>query len=261
MGKNWYKVLVSSSLLTASEHWAINKLVFRDMTRKRIAILQSNYIPWKGYFDLIRNVDEFIILDDVQFTKNDWRNRNKIKTRTGLEWLTIPVRQEKLDQSISRTQTLDGRWADKHWRSLIHSYGRSPYFSRYAETIEAAYAEGSHLRSLSAINLLFIKLICGLLDINTVINTCSAYVMLGNRVDRLVNICKQASANEYLSGPAARDYIDESMFQNADISIKWADYTQYLEYPQMFPPFQHQVTIFDLLFNTGPHAQTYLKNL
>ena len=230
------------------------------MSKKRIAILQSNYIPWKGYFDLIRNVDEFIILDEVQFTKNDWRNRNKIKTRTGLEWLTIPVRQERLDQSINSIQTLNGRWAHKHWNSLAHNYSRSPYFGNYAKSIQAAYAEGSQLRSLSAINLLFIRLVCHFLEIKTVISSSTDYKMQGGRIDRLISLCKQASGDEYLSGPSARNYIDERLFQDADTSLKWAEYTQYPEYQQLFPPFQHEVTVFDLLFNAGPNAQSYLKN-
>ena len=230
------------------------------MRKKRIAILQSNYIPWKGYFDLIRNVDEFIILDEVQFTKNDWRNRNKIKTRTGVEWLTIPVRQERLDQSISSIQTLDGRWAHKHWTSLLHNYSRSPYFSSYANSIEAAYVAGSQLRSLSAINLLFIRLMCHFLEIKTVISSSTDYMLQGGRVDRLVSLCKQASGDEYLTGPSARDYIDERLFENANILLGWADYTQYAEYQQLFQPFQHEVTVLDLLFNTGPNAQSHLKN-
>jgi hypothetical protein len=230
------------------------------MRKKRIAILQSNYIPWKGYFDLIRNVDEFIILDEVQYTKNDWRNRNKIKTRTGVEWLTIPVRQERLDQSISSIQTLNGRWAHKHWTSLVHNYSRSPYFSLYANSIEAAYAEASQLCSLSAINLLFIRLICRFLKIDTVIGSSTEYAMQSGRVDRLIGLCKQASGDEYLSGPSAKNYIDERLFQDANILLKWADYTQYGEYQQLFPPFHHEVTVFDLLFNTGPNAPSYLKN-
>lgn len=230
------------------------------MNKKRVAILQSNYIPWKGYFDLIRNVDEFIILDEVQFTKNDWRNRNKIKTRDGVQWLTIPVRQEKLEQSISSIQTLDARWAHKHWTSLVHNYSRSPYFSLYAQSIEAAYAEVSELTSLSAINVLFLKLICRMLEIKTVISRCTDYRMQGDRVNRLLSLCQQASANEYLSGPAAKNYLDEQLFKEAGISLKWADYSQYAEYKQLFPPFSHAVTVLDLLFNTGSGAKNYLKN-
>lgn len=230
------------------------------MNEKRVAILQSNYIPWKGYFDLIRNVDEFIVLDEVQFTKNDWRNRNKIKTSNGLQWLTIPVKQEKLCQPISSIQTVDERWASKHWRSLMHSYRRSPYFSTYAHAVEDAYRQAAELRSLSAVNLLFIKLACKALEIATFIRPSTDYVLEPDRIGRLISLCKQASATHYLSGPAAKSYLDERAFAAANIAVEWADYTEYPEYNQLFPPFEHEVTILDLLFNAGPRAKEYLKH-
>ena len=226
---------------------------------KKVAIVQSNYIPWKGYFDIIASVDEFIVLDEVQFTKNDWRNRNKVKTSNGLKWLTIPVKHERLSQSISSIQTIDGSWASKHWKSLVHSYSRSPYFGTFAKVIEGAYKEAAELRSLSAINLLFIKLICRILEITTVIRPCTDYVLQDDRVARLVSLCEQASANSYLSGPAAREYIDENAFAMSNIAIAWADYTNYPEYDQLFPPFAHGVSVLDLIFNVGADAKNYIS--
>src|SRR4030095_6284230 len=99
------------------------------MSRKRVAIVQSSYIPWKGYFDLIRASDEFILLDDVQFTKRDWRSRNRIKTQRGPAWLTIPVRTKGLyKQLIQDTYVSDVRWGEAHWATLRASYARAPFF-------------------------------------------------------------------------------------------------------------------------------------
>ena len=103
---------------------------------KRIAILQSNYIPWKGYFDIIRSVDDFVIFDDAQFTKNDWRNRNRIKTPQGLQWLTIPVQHKRIEQTIDQTKTVNNSWAIKHWKTICQNYSKSTYFEEYKELFE-----------------------------------------------------------------------------------------------------------------------------
>jgi hypothetical protein len=228
---------------------------------KKVAILQSNYIPWKGYFDLIAAVDEFIVYDIAQFTKNDWRNRNKIKTRTGPQWITIPVRQEKFYQTISETRNADSRWSGKHWIMLTHSYSRAPHFRTYASCIEAIYQEAGELKFLSEVNLLFIRKVCALLGIATKITSCADYEVSGDRVERLVGICRQAGASAYLSGPAAKDYLDETLFSNAGIALEWMDYSGYPVYDQLFPPFDHSVSILDLLFNVGPDAPGFMKRV
>ena len=234
----------------------------REVTphRKKIAIVQSNYIPWKGYFDLINSVDEFIILDEVQFTKNDWRNRNKIKSRTGLEWLSIPVRQENLGQTISSTRVLDGRWAGKHWKTICHNYSRSVHFDAYAKIVEQVYAEAAALQTLSEVNLLFIQRICELMGITTTISSCTDYELRGDRVERLINLCHHAGGDTYLSGPAARMYMNETAFDNSGIALEWMDYSGYGKYNQLFPPFEHGVTILDLLFNAGPDYKIFMKS-
>lgn len=226
---------------------------------KTVAILQSNYIPWKGYFDIIGMVDEFIIYDEVQFTKNDWRNRNRIKTRNGLEWLSIPVRHKSLDQTIAETVVADDRWSVKHWKSIENSYAKAPCFSHYAPEIQRLYERAANLTLLSEINVLFIREICALLKIETLITSSSQYTLAGDRVDRLVNICHQANADAYLSGPAAMDYIDTNAFEDRGIRLEWMEYGGYPEYPQLFPPFQHGVSILDLMFCAGSEARKYLK--
>lgn len=228
------------------------------MTRK-IAILQSNYVPWKGYFDLIRAVDEFILYDEVQYTKNDWRNRNRIKTQTGLQWLTIPVRQDRLGQKISETRVVDSRWAARHWRTITTNYGRARYFEKYAPMVEAWYSEAGASELLSDINALFIREVCAALGIRTQITSSRNYELEGGRVERLVSICRQAGANVYLSGPAANNYLDETLFSDAGVSVEWMHYDGYPEYPQLFPPFAHGVSILDMLFNAGTEQAAFMR--
>lgn len=227
---------------------------------KKVAILQSNYIPWKGYFDMIDAVDEFIIYDEVQFTKNDWRNRNKIKTPHGIQWISIPVRQENLNQKVSETRVSDHRWADKHWKTLKQNYSRSDGFLTFASELEETYRQAGELEFLSDINLLFLRTLCQLTHIETTISLCTDYTIEGDRVSRLVNICSQASATTYLSGPAAKCYLKEDDFANAGIAVEWMDYSGYVEYPQLYPPFVHGVSMIDLLFNIGTGFSSYIKS-
>ena len=176
---------------------------------KRVAIVQSNYIPWKGYFDLIRRVDEFVLFDDAQFTRRDWRNRNRIKTARGLEWLTIPVEiKGKYHQAVEDTRISDPSWHRKHWMSLYHAYSKSPCFSQYAPRIEEVYQQASD-DYLSRVNLRFIRAVCGILGIDTTITWSTDYEATGRKSERLVSLCTQAGATEYLSGPSARTYLDE----------------------------------------------------
>jgi hypothetical protein len=226
---------------------------------KKVAILQSNYIPWKGFFDLINRVDEFILYDDMQYTRRDWRNRNRIKTAQGLCWLTIPVQVKgKYHQRIRDTRISDAGWAEKHWRSIKHHYGRAPFFNEYREIFEWLY-RGNKLSYLSEVNYRFLRTICGLLGVTTRISWSMDYTLVEGKTERLVNLCQQARAAEYISGPAARDYIDESVFSRAGIRLSWMDYSGYAEYPQCFESFEHKVSIIDLLFNTGPQATRYMK--
>lgn len=225
---------------------------------KRIAILQSNYIPWKGYFDIIRSVDDFVIYDDVQFTKNDWRNRNKIKTPHGLQWLTIPVQQKSLVQTINETKTVNSRWPVKHWKTISQNYAKSKYFEDYKDLFENLFMRDLS-RSLSEINLSFIKTINNLLGIKTRIHQSSDYQLVNGRSERLVDLCKQFHATEYISGPAAKSYLDEHLFQQEHITLRWADYRGYPEYRQLHPPFEHGVTVLDLIFNEGSNATRYTK--
>lgn len=232
---------------------------------KKVAIVQSNYIPWKGYFDLINLVDEFILFDDMQYTRRDWRNRNLIKTRAGLKWLTIPVAVKgNFFQKINETRVSDPGWARRHWESIIHNYSKATHFSQYRELFESLYL-GPQESFLSRINYAFLTAICKILGIDTRISWSDDYarprVSVEGKTERLVSICKQAGATTYISGPTARDYIDETLFNNENICLEYVDYSSYPEYRQLFPPFEHRVSIIDLIFNEGPDASKYMKSL
>jgi hypothetical protein len=227
---------------------------------KRVAILQSNYIPWKGYFDLINMVDEFILYDDMQYTRRDWRNRNKIRTREGSAWLTIPVDVKgKFYQTIRETTISEPDWMRKHWATIQHNYGKSPYFNEYRELFEDLYL-GATDQYLSNINHRFLTAICGLLGITTKISWSMDYGVIDGKTERLVDLCRKASGTEYISGPAAKDYIVEELFHEAGITLSYMDYSGYPEYPQLFQPFDHYVSIIDLIFNTGPAAREHMKS-
>ncbi|KVV12953.1 WbqC family protein [Burkholderia ubonensis] len=224
---------------------------------KRVAILQSNYIPWKGYFDLIAACDEFILYDDAQYTRRDWRNRNQIKTPQGVQWLSVPVKVKgKYHQSIRETEIDGTDWAPQHWKRLQQNYARAPHFARYADTLEALYL-GRRYDTLSELNRTLLTWVNEQLEIGTRISSSSDYDLHGDRTEKLLNLCVQAGATEYLSGPAARSYLDESLFTQANVAVRWFDYPAYPEYPQQWGAFVHGVTVLDVLFNCGPDARRY----
>jgi WbqC-like protein family len=229
------------------------------MSHKRIAILQSNYVPWKGYFDLIAAVDEFILYDEVQFTKNDWRNRNKIKTPRGVEWLSIPVGQA-IHRRIRDVELPKGPWRVKHWNALLANYGRAPFFAEISAILEPVFIGQEHTH-LSALNRALIEIICEYLGIVTRIRNSWDYTLPDGRLERLISLCAQAEAAEYITGPAAKRYIDEATFANNNIVLTWFDYAGYPEYPQLWGGFVHDVTILDLLFNCGKEAPNFMKHV
>jgi len=228
---------------------------------KKVAIIQSNYIPWKGYFDMINMVDEFILYDDPQYTRRDWRNRNKIKTPDDLQWLTIPVEVKgKYHQKIKDTVISDNEWTNKHWIAITHNYSKANFFNDFKSLFEELYF-GCEEKHLSSINYRFIIAINKLLGINTKISWSMDYDLdVEGSTEKLVTLSKQAGADTYLSGPAARNYMDEELFKQEGISVEWMDYTNYPEYSQLYPPFEHGVSIIDLIFNEGENAKRFMKS-
>ncbi len=226
---------------------------------KKVAILQSNYIPWKGYFDLIAAVDEFILFDDMQYTRRDWRNRNLIKTSHGLKWLTVPVKVKgKYYQTIRETEIDGTDWINVHWRTLQSNYSRSPYFKEISEILEPVFCKKTYSH-LSLLNRELIELICKYLGITTKITNSWDYSLCEGKSERLASLCQQAKGTEYISGPAARDYMEESVFTNLELKISWFDYSGYPEYPQLYGEYEHGVSILDLLFNCGPDSPNYMR--
>jgi hypothetical protein len=223
----------------------------------KVAVIQSNYIPWKGYFDIIHDVDQFIFYDDVQYTKNDWRNRNKIKTIHGAQWITIPIGAHN-DQLIYEVEINDLHWSKKHWETIKQSYSKTPYFCIYKDFFDFVFVRAAW-KNLSEFNQFLIKHISKeYLGIQTQFLDSREFHPQGGRIDRLVDLLKKAGADYYVSGPTARAYINEEIFWEAGIELHFKDYSGYPEYPQLFPPFEHAVSILDVLFNCGPDAPYYI---
>jgi hypothetical protein len=226
---------------------------------KTVAIVQSNYIPWKGYFDLINSADEFILYDDVQYTRRDWRNRNTIKSPKGSTWLTIPVQVKgKYLQKIKDIVVADDKWSHDHWQSIVHCYAKARYFRDYNDLFGELYQQPED--NLSRINYRFIAAICQILGIRTTISWSMDFELIGDKTERLVGLCLQAGATNYLSGPAARAYLDEAAFTSKGIEVSYMDYSGYPEYGQLYPPFQSKVSVVDLIFNEGPNAPRYMMS-
>ncbi len=227
---------------------------------KKIAIMQSNYLPWKGYFDLISSVDELIFYDEMQYTKRDWRNRNVIKTSQGLLWLSIPIKVKgKYNQTINES-IIDGeKWKTKHWKTIIQCYNKSEYFDEVAKILEPFYKSKSY-EKLSELNQELIKEICKYLGINTILSNSKEYGIINGKTERLIDLCIKANADEYITGPAAKEYIKSELFDERNINLKWFKYEKYPIYNQLHGKFVHEVSIIDLLFNCGPNSIKFIKN-
>jgi hypothetical protein len=230
------------------------------VTFKKLAIIQSNYIPWKGYFDIINMVDEFILLDDVQYTRRDWRNRNMIKTSNGLQWLTIPVNvKDNYHALINEVTIADKQWPVKHWAAIKQNYLKAAHFKEYKDYFEELFLTTGEAY-LSQVNYRFIKAINKILGINTKISFSTEYGAPTGKNERLIELCKLSGATHYISGPAAKDYLQEALFNQQQIQVTWMDYSGYRPYQQLYPPFEHGVTVLDLIFNVGPAAGNYMKS-
>jgi len=231
------------------------------LNKKIIAIIQSNYIPWKGYFDIINAVDTFVLYDECQYTRRDWRNRNRIKCPQGVAWLTIPVRNKgNIHSPINRIE-LDGvAWIDKHLASFRHHYAKAKGFSELWPKVEAAYDSCRNETMLSAVNHRLLLHVCELLSIDTpVIWSHSIEQKQTDPTLRLIEICEALQSTTYISGPAARNYLDETIFAARGIDVVWMNYDNYPQYPQVHPPFRHDVTALDALFNMGTaNAREYV---
>jgi len=227
------------------------------MSGHTVAIIQSSYIPWKGYFDIIHDVDEFIFLDDVQYTIRDWRTRNRIKTANGMIWLTVPAGSDR-NRLICDVALDDSSWQERHWKSIVHSYSRAPYFRQYAEFFETFY-RGRSWSNLSEMNRAITQRIAHeLLGLQTIFTDSRAYASQGAKQDKIIDLLRLSEADCYISGPSAAGYLEPEKFEELGVNLVFKDYSDYPQYEQLYPPFEHAVSIMDLIFNTGSNATDYI---
>jgi len=224
----------------------------------KVGIIQSNYVPWRGYFDIIDEVDLFIFHDDLQYTKGDWRNRNKIKTPKGLVWLTVPVKYEQTSQRICDTRIdYSQKWREGHLRRFRANYGKTPFFAETMSLWEEGLSCGD--LNISQLNIRLIKLISAYFGITTPLAISSEYAVSGTKTDRLIKLLKKVGATTYLSGPSAKAYLNENMFSDHGIGLEYKNY-DYIAYPQPWGEFSGTVSVMDLIANTGHKARDYLKS-
>lgn len=225
----------------------------------KVGIIQSSYIPWRGYFDFIDDVDLFIFHDDLQYTKNDWRNRNKIKTDGGTNWLTVSVNYKSTKQLICETHIdYTHSWNKRHMNQFQQYYGKSKYFSKYRDDLFKIL--NHRFDTISELNITLCKWIMEKLSIKTEVCLSSELKPIGNKTDRLIYILNKVGASNYLSGPTAKNYLEELKFQSAGIGLEYKVY-DYPEYPQLYGKFEPHVSVLDLLFNCGEESRRYLKSL
>ena len=207
---------------------------------------------------MINQVDVFVLYDEVQFTRRDWRNRNKIKTPQGLQWLTIPVEVKgKYEQKISETLIADPSWAKKHWEMIRRNYRKAANFDSMSEVFEELYQKAAELETLSEVNEHFLLAINELLKIETPLRQSSDFDLAEDRNERLISICRELGATTYLSGPAAKSYLDETIFAGHNISVEWVTYGDYPVYDQLHGDFEHGVSVVDLVLNMGESAHEF----
>ena len=222
----------------------------------KAAVIQSNYIPWRGYFDIMRDADVFVFYDDVQYTVNDWRNRNRIKTANGVVWLTIPTGNQN-DRRICDVTIRDQSWARKHWMTIEQSYHRAPGFARYRDFFRSVYAQT--WTSLSVLNQTMTRAIAtDCLGIRTQFLDSRDFDLSGKGSERLLLLLQRIGATDYISGPSAQAYLDADSYARRGVRVHWKDYSHYPEYPQLHGPYTPSLSIVDLLMNCGDDAPHYI---
>ena len=229
-----------------------------DLMVAKCAILQSNYIPWKGVFDMINQVDTFVFFEDVDYTKRDWRTRNKIKTANGDIWLSIPVRKSPRGTKIFQIEiSPEENWQEKHYKTIVNNYKKALYFDRYHHLLEVIYLN-EKWTNLSEFNIHVTKLLADTLNIKTNFINSVDLRTHGTKDDKLIEICKVVNADFYLSGPAAKNYITPEKFHRAGIELAYIDYGHYPEYKQLHGKFDHFVSVLDVLFNCGDDSMDFI---
>ncbi len=224
----------------------------------KVCILQPSYVPWKGYFHQILKSDYFVFLDTVQYDKRGWRNRNKIKTAQGLEWLTIPVHAKGSHQGLKIQEVaIQGRdWVARHLQKMKLAYRQAPHFAtEYPWVEETLLTLADTTEQISVFTSRLTESLARHVGITETRFLYASDLMIetSNPSERLLHIVKALEGKTYLSGPSAQQYLDTEAFEAADIHLEWMTYN-YPEYPQLYPPFVHEVSILDLLFMVGHQA-------
>lgn len=225
----------------------------------RAGVIQSCYIPWRGYFDFIDSVDVFVIYDDVQYSSGSWRNRNRIKTRNGLQWLSVPVKYRFGDpiDAVSVGRRLGESWQESHRRRLHEALGQAPYFADAIGIWEAAIAFDD--LNLTLLNMRLTQGACQYLGIATRIVLSRDYHLSGTKTARLIDLLRKLGATKYLSGPSAKGYLEEDLFRVNGIGLEYKSY-DYSPYPQLWGEFVGTVTVLDLIANRGSASRDFLKS-
>lgn len=225
----------------------------------RVGVIQPSFIPWRGYFDFIASVDLFIFYDDVQFSKNGWRNRNRIKTNQGSRWITVPVKHRSLSQLILEIE-IDNKvdWRKSHFGTWKACYSDCPFYSDVIQLL-GDLGERAALSNLSRFNIELISRITRYLKITTPTVCSSEWQLAGKGTARLLDLLMKIGATTYLSGPSADAYLDKDLFRANGISLEYKEYN-YSPYPQLWGEFDGFVTILDMIANCGPASSNMLKS-
>jgi hypothetical protein len=223
-------------------------------------ILQPSYIPWRGYFHQIQKADVFVFYDDVQYDRGGWRNRNRVKTANGSVWLTIPVAKKGSVETGTPINAIrinwNRPWTKSHWTTIRQAYAKAPFFETYRDLLEDIYGRQPELLvDFTMETTIEIARLLGLGDRRFI--RSSQLNADGVKTDRLISILQQVGATHYISGPSARDYLEEGKLADAGISLEYMQYA-YQPYRQLHPPFDPQVSIIDLLMMAGPETPRFI---
>jgi len=222
-----------------------------------VAIHQPQYLPWLGYFDKMLKADVFCYLDTVQYKKNEWQNRNRIRTAQGWQWLTVPVRyrypQKIGEVGIDNTT----RWRHKHLQALITHYRRAPHFERTISVFEEIYAR--RWESIAELNLGVIRRLREMLGIGDKPDARASTLDCSEEpTDRLIDICRALGADTYLAGAGGAAYMDLARFEQRGVRVIFQKF-EHPVYPQVYAGFEPRLSTVDLVFNCGPESAAVIR--
>ncbi len=215
-----------------------------------ISVHQPQYLPWLGYFHKMYHSDAFVFLDNVQYKKREYQNRNLIRTKNNGIWLTVPVLKSREPYPKISEVRIDNfqDWPQRHWKAISLNYARAPFFKKYSAWFEDAYK--MEWEMLADLNMQIIKYIAQSLRIDRPLYLESQFNITSKNTLRIIDICKALKADTYLSGAGGRDYLDEKQLDLNGIKLVYQDFI-HPEYKQRYEPFEPFMSAVDLLFNHG----------